>query len=207
MQHQDLKKKLEQSEQALFDYMATKNVLNASLESQEAEVHQRLTAFNSRLAEVQAERIASELRVEALQQARQDTNTLDSLDEVRQTVIIGELKSRLVELNGKKSDLETRYKKAHPKVQTINRQIQLVKANLAKEVDGVLMGLERAAASLQTTEQGLKTAIANEKSKEAYLNKLKLDYTRLKREVDTNKKLFELVTSRLKETDLSACCV
>ena len=203
VQHQDLKNKLETSEQALFDYMESKNVLNASLESQEEEVHQRLTAFNSRLAEVQAERISSELRVEALRKARENPSLLDSLDEIRQTRIIGDLKSRLVELNGKRSDLETRYKKAHPKVKTIERQIELVKKNLKKEVDGVLLSLERAADSRQTTEQGLKTAIANEKSKEAYLNKLMLEYIRLKREVDTNQKLFELVTGRLKETDLS----
>ena len=203
VQHRDLKTKLEDSEKALFDFMADNNVLNASMESQEEEVRQRLKEFNSRLAEVQAERISSSLGVEALRKARADATLLDSLDEVRKTPIIGELKSRLVELSGQRSDLETRYKKAHPKILTINRQIALVEKNLAQEVDGVLVGLERQADSLQTTEQGLKDAIQREKSKEAFLNRLKLDHIRLKREVETNKRLFDLVTGRLKETDLS----
>ena len=203
VQHQDLKKKLEDSEVALYDYMKENNVLNASLESQENEIEQRLREFNARLASVQAERISSTLLFEALKEARQSSDILDSLEEIRTTGIIGSLKNRLVELEEMRSDLQLRYKAAHPKIQTVNKQIKLVKANLQKEVDGVLLGLERKANSLVSTETGLKEAIAKDKGREAFLNKLKLKYIRLKREVNTNKRLFELVTSRLKETDLS----
>ena len=41
-------------------------------------------------------------------------------------------------------------------------------------------------------------------SGEATLNKLGLDYQRLKREVDTNAKLYDMVTSRMKEADITS---
>jgi polysaccharide biosynthesis transport protein len=203
VQHQDLKKKLEDSELALFSYMSENNVLNASLESQEEEVQQRLLEFNARLAATQAKRIESILLFDALKEARQNNDILDSLEEMRNTGIISNLKNRLVVLEETRSDLELRYKLAHPKIKTVNKQIRLVKENLRREVDGLLLGLERSAKSLISTERGLKEAIAKERDKEAFLNKLKLKYIRLKREVTTNKRLFDLVTGRLKETDLS----
>jgi capsular exopolysaccharide synthesis family protein len=183
--------------------MSENNVLNASLESQEEEVQQRLMEFNARLAATQAKRIEKSLLFEALKDARKSSETLDSLDEMRTTGIISNLKNRLVALEETRSDLQLRYKAAHPKIQTVNKQVRLVEDKLRREIDGLLLGLERSAKSLVTTEQGLKDAIAKERSKEAFLNKLKLKYIRLKREVDTNKRLFDLVTGRLKETDLS----
>ncbi|MFZ9889952.1 MAG: hypothetical protein ACO3JL_20845, partial [Myxococcota bacterium] len=79
LQHRDLKRKLELSEDALYQFMQDNDVLNASLESQLAEVMQRLSAFNGQLAGVQAERIRGRLEREALEAAKDDPRLLDSL--------------------------------------------------------------------------------------------------------------------------------
>ena len=203
VQHQDLKQKLEGSEDNLYAFMQENNVLNASLESQLEEVHQRLGAFNGKLAEVQAERIRGELNAKALVDVRTDASLLDSLPEVRDAPVISALKTKLIELRTKRMELAARYQDEHPKMRAVDEQILLLEKNLEKEVDSVLLALDRKQASLATTIAGLKKAIAEERSREATLNKLSLDYGRLKREVETNSRLYELVTGRMKEADLT----
>jgi succinoglycan biosynthesis transport protein ExoP len=203
VQHSELKGKLESSEDKLYRFMENNEVLNASLQSQLDEVMQRLNAFNGRLAQTQAERIQQEINAQALRDARANNALLDTIPEIRDAPVIAALKTRLVELAADRSELTARYLPAHPKVQSVDDQIELVRSNLATQIDAVLVSLERRQATLANTESGLKRAIAEERQREARLNKLMLDYQRLRREVDTNSRLYELVATRRKETDLS----
>lgn len=203
VQHTELRQKLEASEDALYKFMEQENVLNASLKSQLDEVMQRLQAFNGQLAEVQAERIRNQLEAKALGEVRESPALIDTIPEIRDAPVIAALKTRLIELRAKKAELSERYQEAYPAMQRLNEQIALVEKNLEKEIDSVLLSLERRQASVEHTERGLKAAIAEERQREARLNRLSLDYDRLKREVDTNSRLYELVTTRMKEADLT----
>ncbi len=203
VQHKDLERKLESSENALYLFMEQNQVLNASLQSQLDEVMQRLSAFNSQLAQVQAARIQQEVDAQALRDARANEALIDTITEVRDAVVISQLKAQMVKLRADRTELAARYLAAHPKVQALDKQIELVQRNLEGQIDAVLVSLERKQASLANTEAGLKAAIAAERQREARLNKLMLQYQRLKREVDTNERLYELVATRQKEADLS----
>jgi polysaccharide biosynthesis transport protein len=203
LQHRDLKRKLEQSEDALYAFMEDQDVLNASLESQLAEVMQRLGTFNSRLAEVQGERIRGKLDREALREARENPALMDSLSQIQSASIVSTLKGRLNELKAKQSELAARYQEAHPKVVTLKEQLELVEVELRREIDAVMLSSERREASLEETERGMTAAIAAERLREARLNKLALDFKRLQRDVQTNERLYEMVTSRMKEADLT----
>ncbi len=203
LQHRDLKTKLEESEDALYQFMEDNDVLNASLESQLAEVMQRLNAFNGQLAAVQAERIRGRLDREALHQAKENPALLDSLATIQAAEVVSALKSKLIDLKTTYSELSARYQAAHPKMSTLQEQIDLVQQELEREIDAVMLSGQRHEASLEETERGLAAAIAAERQREARLNKLSLDFKRLQRDVETNERLYEMVTSRMKEADLT----
>jgi capsular exopolysaccharide synthesis family protein len=184
--------------------MSNNDVLNASIESQLEEVELRLRSFNMRLADMQAERIRDQLNAQALKDVRQNPVLLDSLAEIQGAAVINALKAKLVELRATRTDFAARYQAAHPRMKALDEQIKSLQTTLDEEVQAVLLGLDRRQASLQTTESGLKKAIAEEREREARLNKLSLDYQRLKRDVDTNGKLYDMVTSRMKEADITS---
>jgi len=203
VQHQELKQKLEASENALYKFMEDNQVLNASLQSQIDEVLERLRSFNAKLAEVQAEKIRTQLDAQVLEEAKTTPALIDSIYEVRNAAVISALKTKRIELDGQKTELAARYQDAHPKMVALNEQIAIVEASLRKEIDAILLSLQRTQEQLSSTEAGLKIAIADERAREARLNKLKLDFDRLKREVDTNAQLYDMVTTRMKEADLT----
>ena len=203
VQLQDLKRKLELSENALYDFLEKNNILSASLDSQLDEVRQRLSAFNANLAAVQADRIKRELDSIALSEARVSPAILDTLAELQSAELVSALKGKLLSLRGQRTELASKYQDEHPRMKALDDQINQVEAELEREIDVVLINLERQQASIAHTEEGLKKAVAEERQKEARLNRLTLEYARLKRDVDTNAKLYDMMTSRMKEADIT----
>lgn len=204
VQHADLQRKLEASEDALYAFMADNNVLNASIESQLDEVKRRLNAFNDALAGVEAQRLRSEVDTQALERVRVDPSLIASIDDVRSAPVVTELKARLFALRADQRELASRYQADHPRMRALSDQIVAVERDLDTEVRAILLSIERAGSGVQHVESGLKRALEREREREAHLNKLSLDYARLKREVDTNAKLYDMVTSRMKEADITS---
>ncbi|MDP2340148.1 MAG: polysaccharide biosynthesis tyrosine autokinase [Deltaproteobacteria bacterium] len=202
-QHEELRQKLRQSENGLLKFMADNNVLNASISSQLDEVTQRLKAFNANLATEEAGGIRDVLNVKALEQVRADPTLIDTLPEIQTAGVVNQLKTRLIEVRGLEMELSARYLGDHPKMKLIAEQKVTLQADLEREVAALLTSMERAKNSRQSSIDGLKAALAEERTKEARLNKLLIDYERMKRERDTDAKLFDMVTGRIKEAGLT----
>ncbi len=203
VQYAELKKKLEASEDELYRFMEENNVLNASLESQLESVKQRLNSFNARLAEVQAARIQGQTDADMLKLIQEEPSLVDSIYEVQTAPVVSSLKTALADLETEWRELAARYQPAHPKMLALAEKRHLLEQRLEKEISNIIAALNRQQTSMAATEEGLKVALATERQREARLNKLQLDYRRLKRDVDTNERLFTLVTTRMKETDLT----
>lgn len=204
VQNEDLRKKLDASERALIQFMEDNDVLNASLESQLGEVKQRLSAFNAQLAEEEASSIRDEVNVDALKQVRENPALVDTLPEIQAATVVTALKQRLIELRNLETELSARYLPDHPKMKLVQEQHAAVENDLKKEIEAVLVALERQKASRESSLKGLRGALDVERQKEARLNKLALEYNRLQRERDTHIQLFEMVTSRMKEADITS---
>ena len=202
-QHEELRAKLRASEDGLLKFMADNNVLNASITSQLDEVNQRLSAFNGQLATEEAGRIREVLNVQALAQVKADPMLIDTLPEIQNASVVNELKKRLIEARGLEMELSARYLSEHPKMRLIAEQKTILQADLEREVAALLTSMERVKNSRQTSVDGLKVALSEERTKEARLNKLLIDFERMKRERDTDAKLFDMVTSRIKEAGLT----
>jgi capsular exopolysaccharide synthesis family protein len=202
-QHDELRRKLHQSEQKLLKFMGDNGVLNASLESQLEEVKQRLSAFNSTLASEEAAAIKDVLNVAALEQVKNDPAMLDTLPEVQAASVVTSLKQKLVELRTAEMEAASRYLPEHPKVKLLSEQRSALEKDLQREIGALLASLERQKASRAASIAGLKAALDEERKKEARLNNLAFTYNELKRERDTDQKLFDMVANRLKEADLT----
>lgn len=202
-QHDELRRKLRQSEQNLLKFMSDNGVLNASLESQLDEVKQRLSAFNGTLATEEAAQIKDVLNVAALEQVRNDPALLDTLPEVQAAGVVSSLKQKLIELRTAEMEAASRYLPEHPKVKLLSDQRAALEQDLQREIGALLTSLERQKNSRAASIAGLKAALDEERKKEARLNNLAFAYNELKRERDTDQKLFEMVASRLKEADLT----
>ncbi len=202
-QNDELRRKLKASDSALMQFMSDNGVLNASLESQLDEVKSRLSAFNSALANEESAQIKDVLNVKALEQVRQDPSLLDTLPEVQSAPIVTGFKQKLLELRTVEMEASSKYLPEHPKMKLILEQRAVLEKDLQREIQALLTSLERQKASREASIAGLKEALNIERAKEARLNNLAIEYNQLKRERDTDQKLFDMVSGRIKEADIT----
>jgi capsular exopolysaccharide synthesis family protein len=128
---------------------------------------------------------------------------LDTLPEVQAASVVSSLKQKIIELRTAEMEAASRYLPEHPKVKLLAGQRVALEQELQREIGALLTSLERQKDSRAASIAGLKAALDEERKKEARLNNLAFAYNELKRERDTDQKLFEMVASRLKEADLT----
>lgn len=202
-QYQDVKRKLEESDQALYDFKERNDIVSTSLEDRQNIVSQRLADLSQRLTSVRAERIRRAAEVGQVRRLRKRDLSRASVDEVIGNGLIQQLKSNYNSLKQRKAELGQRYLDNHPEILAIDSQLKSVERDLRKEIGTVLEASENRLAVLQNTETGLQEELERAKAEAQRLNQKELGYNKLARENQNNARLYELVLRRLKETDLS----
>lgn len=199
----ELKAKLRDSELAFYQFRKDNNVISVSLEDRQSMTSQTLTDLNRALSEVRAHRLAVESRRAQLQRAKAAGKAPDMLAEALENPLIQQLKASASTLAQEEAELSLRYTEAHPKLVAVRRKMELVNKNLEAEIDKMLGSVDEQYQTLRDNEQRLRVAVDEVTSEALELNAKEIDYNRLKREVDNNRDLYEMVLKRHKEADLT----
>lgn len=203
-----LKGKLESSELDLHRFKRENDILTASFEDRQSITSQRLLALNDTLTKVMTRRAELESRRRTLDAARKrvvdgEADALEALPAVAQNPLVSQLKMRLLALNEEQAALEERYLDKHPRRAEAETKLVEVRGALAREIAKSVTLAETESREAADTEKELRALIEGVKREAFELNKKEIDYSRLKREQDSNQRLFELVQQRQKEADLT----
>ena len=192
------KQKLEDGEQALYNFKRDSNIVSVSLEDRLSMTSQTLSSLNLSLSQTKAQRIALEAQRATL--AARNTNNTES---VMGNNLIQRLKESLAQVQQEELELLNRYTGQHPKVQALRKRIELLEKSISSEIKKIGNVLGQKYESLVATERRLKQAINEVKQEALELNKREIEYKRLKREADNNLDLHTLVLKRHKEAKLT----
>lgn len=193
----DLKAKVEQSDAALIDYARTHSITNVG--DKQDVITQTLSDINSKLTEARTARMEKESVYRTMAAA-----TPENFPQALRTNLIKTLEEELAADEQELAKLTSQLGPAMPQV------IQLeAKANQTKEQ---LLREKRLA--LENSDDEYKTALAREnlladayeaqKHLADHLNESNIHYNILKREVDTNKQLYDGLLQRMKEAGVAA---
>jgi len=192
-----LKAKLEKSEDALQSYARANSII--FVEEKQNLVNERLKQLQEAYTKAQAERFEKESLYNLVQ-----TGRVQDLPGFLDNHLIQDLTSQLSVLEQKYAELTATVKPEYPKAIAVKKQIDSLQATLNRERKSLS----------QATIDSYRSALANEKYLEQELNEQKkivndideksIQYNILKREVDTNKQLYEGLLTRMKEATVSA---
>ncbi len=202
-----LNTKLEQSEVKLFDFKRQNDILTASIEDRQSIESQRLVAFNDALTKVSIRRAELEAERSALQDAKRrfaagDRHALEAVPAVADSETVTGLRQQLLALEEEKSALSERYLDKHPKLAEVDSRIADARVGLASEIERIIQVKERQYAEVVDTQHQLQRLIAGAKREAFDLNKHEIEFDKLKRDEDNNKRLYDIVLKRHKDTDL-----
>lgn len=199
----NLKKQLEESEITLFNFKKENEVLASAFEQRQAMLAQTITEISSKLTEKQIYQKALNAKIEELSSLEfADTEEFFTLDLFRDKPVIQNMKLQYLEIRRKLREKGILYGDQHPEISTLRSDEKNIRAALLGELKGILEGYRVEGKTLDNEIRKLQGMLQESQKEALKLNKLEIDYNKLKREVETNKKLYDIVLERTKEADL-----
>jgi len=195
---QQVQAKLEESEKALVAFARKEELVKAGGDADGSIDTQVLQGFTTALTQVQQDRI----RAESLYNSFQGT-AIESLPEVMDNKTIQGLKERKSKLETDYQEGLKVYKPAYPKMQQIAGQIAEIDSMIATEIQSVRGAIKARYQAAKEQEAALIAKLQESRRDILGVQDRSIQYNILKREVDTNRQLFEGLLQRLKEVGVA----
>jgi polysaccharide biosynthesis transport protein len=192
-----LKGKLERSEDALQKYAQQNSIL--FITEKQNLVNARLEQLQQQYTKAQADRFQKESLYNLVQ-----TGKVQDLPGVLSNKLIQDLSERLAELNRDYAQLTSTVKPEYPKAVALKRQIDTVQTELDDEKRALSQNIVDDYRSAFANEEFLAKALDEQKKVVNEIADKSIQYNILKREVDTNRQLYDGLLQRLKEAQVSA---
>ncbi|KON80447.1 polysaccharide biosynthesis tyrosine autokinase [Azoarcus sp. PA01] len=194
---QQLKVKLGETEKELVAFAREEQIVRGG--EQEASVDtQVMQEFTTALAKAQQERI----RAEALYQ-QLESGSVEGIPQVLENKVIQEFKGHKAKLETEYQENLKIYKPGYPKMVQLQSQIDEMQAKIAEELAHVRSGIRSAYQAARSQEAMLQVKMDESKRTVLGVQDRSIQYNILKREVDTNRQLYDGLLQRYKEVGVA----
>ena len=196
-----VKAKLEKSEDELQTYARRNGLvfLETDKGASQNVANERLQQLQEQLTKAQAERYEKEALYRLVQ-----TGEYESLPGVFENKLIQDLSERLAELKREHAQLSTTFNADYPRVKEIQSQIDEIEGSLQVERKRAADRIANDYSAAVRRENLVQQALGEQQEQVSLIAEKSVRYNILKREVDTNKQLYEGLLQRLKEAGVSA---
>ncbi|OHE55095.1 MAG: hypothetical protein A2027_03310 [Thermodesulfovibrio sp. RBG_19FT_COMBO_41_18] len=206
-QLEDMKAKVERSEEALNKYAADNGIIFLTEgETTETKTVQGQNIITRKLAELSTELVqatSDRISKEALyREAQQGEGSL--LSAVQGNPLIQTLKKDHASREAEYYQLSKKFKPEYPKMGRLKEEMDKIEARINTETRKIVSSIEKDFKAAQRREDSLRSTLEKYKKEALDLNDRMVQYLILKRESDTNRELYNGLLQRLKETGVSA---
>jgi succinoglycan biosynthesis transport protein ExoP len=205
----DLQMKVETSQEKLVRYQKEHEILG--IDEKQNITTSKLDELNKALTTAESERMDKESIYRLVQAGDTDTvasaaSVLDSAGGGAQTgnSLLETLRTREADLKIQAAELNTQFGPSYPKLAQINNQLKEIDLQIlaeTKKIGGKIKGQYMAAVQ---RENMLHDALDKQKQEANKLNESAIEYSLLKRDLDTNRQLYEGLLEKLKQAGVSA---
>jgi capsular exopolysaccharide synthesis family protein len=196
-QMEDVRIKLEKSEEQLQAYASTAGLLFTSEKDNVAE--EKLRQLQQELSKAQADRVARQSQYELA------TKTpTDSLPEVLDDATLKDYQVKLTDLRRQLAELSSTLTPAHPSVKKVQAQVATLEAALEKERANVTRRIQNEFESAQRREKLLAASYEAQARVMTEQAAKVAHYDILKREVDNNRQMYDSMLQHVKEAGVAS---
>jgi capsular exopolysaccharide synthesis family protein len=192
-----LKAKLEKSDDALQSYARANSII--FVEEKQNLVNERLKQLQEAYTKAQAERFQKESLYTLVQ-----GGGVQDLPGILDNRLVQDLSVRLAELQRDYAQMTATVKPEYPKAIALKKQIDTIQASLDRQKKNLSQNMIDSYRSAVANEKYLAQALDEQKKEVNDIAEKSIQYNILKREVDTNKQLYEGLLTRMKEATVSA---
>ncbi len=211
-QLQEMKAKVERSDEALNKYVAQNNLVFATddrsvepegfgARSTSSSVPiDRIESLTNQLTQATADRVSKELLLKEAQQGNDEV----LLSAIASTPFVESLRKEYLARQAEYAKLSLVYKPDYPKMIKLKDEMKQLKSQLSVEVKTAIATLKKDHDLALKRENFFRAAVDDRKKQALNMSDKMVQYAILKRDADTNKELYNGILQRLKETGVNA---
>ena len=189
------RERLRASEEALVKYANDKGIL--SFDDKQTRHVKNLEMLDAALVVAETKRIEAESLYTQMKR-------VGSVSTVLTNPVITSLKGTLVRLEGDYQEMLKTFKPNYPDMKRLQQQIANARSKLSQEMLNIKRSMEADYLASKSKESRIRSELTSFKQKMHNLQDSSLDYNTLKREVETNGKLFNSLLQRLEEVNVAS---
>jgi capsular exopolysaccharide synthesis family protein len=187
---------LEQAEEQLQAFSKKNAIL--TVDEGESVEFRRLSDLNDALTAVQSERMQKESLLGQVERGE-----FAHVSAVMNHPVVNELLAEVAQDEAEYSRLSRTFTSAYPQMERLAAKVTDLRTRIETEIGRLTATLRADYEAAKRNEQLLKEALAGQQDAVADLNRRAIDYKILKRQVDTEREIYESLLKRLKEVEVS----
>lgn len=188
----ELQMKVEESQEKLVRYQKEHGILG--IDEKENIITVKLDALNKELTSAEGDRMQKESLYRLASSG--DPDLLSNLDPSSPLL---RLRSQEEDLHRQLAQASVHFQPTYPKVEELNKQLEAVQADITTEITRLSSKFQKDYQAALGREKLLRGSLENQKSEENRLNESAIEYSLLKRDVESNRQLYEGLLQKLKE--------
>jgi succinoglycan biosynthesis transport protein ExoP len=192
-----VKQKLELSEKALVDYAREAGITVTGTDA--TLIGQNISDVNASLAKAIDERLLAERQYTQVKEG-----TTGALPQVGESKSVQETKNKLIELQATYKEKSATLKPAFPEMRRLSAQISELKSQLNQEIAAIGRGVEIQFEQAKEKERGLREVLKDLESKQSDFQSKNIEYTILKRDVDSNRSQYDSLIGKLNDAGVGS---
>ena len=196
------REKLKESEAKLQKYMRDNDIV--TIEDRITVVPQKLLEFSSQLSRAEARRKELDSIYRQIQQATSDNSiAIEAIPAIKDDMAIQAIKEEITKVQQRITELSKKYGPKHPTlISALSEQDRLLDRK-KEEINRVINSVKKEYELAQANEDNLRNLLEKTKSEALGLNEKFVQYQVLKREVESDRTMYEALFSRLKEQNVT----
>jgi polysaccharide biosynthesis transport protein len=205
----DLQMKVETSQEKLVRYQKEHEILG--IDEKQNITMEKLDELNKELTTAESQRMDKEALYRLVESGDADTiaNSATAIDDEggssqSSSELLGTLRTKQAELKIQAAELSTQFGPSYPRLTQLNSELKEVDSQLQAELKKLVAKVRGQYTAAMQREQMLHEALDRQKQEANKLNESAIEYSLLKRDVDTNRQLYEGLLEKLKEAGVSA---
>ncbi|HKB07168.1 MAG TPA: polysaccharide biosynthesis tyrosine autokinase [Candidatus Polarisedimenticolia bacterium] len=197
-----LREKLQNTQRSSFE-LAEKDNLYVP-ENQQKITNDRLSTLQADFTDTQVKRSEIESVLKRIDEIRQSGGSFETIPVISADAVVRDLYREKAGLERDLEKLLVTYREKHVKVLEKQSEIDKTSQKMASEIDRIISGLRTDYALLKDRETKLAAAIDSTRSESLRVNEKATTFELMRSEAVDTRRIYDLISARVKEIDLSA---
>jgi len=193
--------KLKKKEEALQNYMRNENII--TIEDRIAITPKRLAEISTQLTKAEFKRKELQSINDKVSQISQHLEDAETISVIASDTTLRSIRSQLMETDQKITELSKKYGPKHPVIKRARADADKLEEKRKKEIKRIIQSIKNEFDLARSSEENLRELLEKTKNETVQLNEKNIQFGILKREIETNRLLYDALIKKIKEQSIT----